>query len=254
MKVITYNVNGIRAALNKGFATWLKEENPDIICLQETKAYKEQVDTAIFNYLGYEHYWFSAEKAGYSGVAIFSKIKPKHVELGTGNPLYDKEGRVIRLDFETYSVLSIYHPSGASSEDRQDFKMGWLDFFLDYINKLRETIPNLILCGDYNICHKEIDIHDPKGNKDSSGFLPEERAWFDKLVENGYVDSFRSLNPNPHQYTWWSYRANARNNNKGWRIDYIMVTKSLESKIRDSKILPEAKHSDHCPMYTLFDL
>ena len=253
-KIITYNVNGIRAALNKGFALWLQEENPDVICLQETKAYKEQVDTAIFDHLGYKHYWFSAEKAGYSGVALFSKEEPLHVEYGCGNELYDREGRVIRADYSGYSVLSIYHPSGSSGEDRQAFKMKWLDFFLDYVNTLRREIPNLILCGDYNICHKPIDIHDPVSNKNSSGFLPEERAWFDKFVEEGYVDSFRSLHPEPDQYTWWSFRANARARNKGWRIDYIMLTDVIRNWLKESRIMPEAKHSDHCPMYTLLEI
>jgi len=253
-KICTYNVNGIRAALKKGFAQWLQAESPDIICIQETKAYKEQVETAVLEHVGYHHYWFSAEKAGYSGVAIFSKEEPKHVEYGTGNSLYDREGRVIRADYEGYSVMSIYHPSGSSSELRQEFKMGWLDFFMDYVNELRKEIPNLILCGDYNICHKAIDIHDPKGNKDSSGFLPEEREWFDQFVGKGYIDSFRSLHPEPDQYTWWSYRANARNNNKGWRIDYIMLTENLAAKLKTSSILPEAKHSDHCPMYSEIDI
>lgn len=253
-KISTYNVNGIRAALNKGFSQWLQEENPDILCLQEIKAFKEQVDTAIFNHLGYHHYWYSAEKPGYSGVAILSKEEPKHIEYGTGNPLYDREGRVIRADYDGYSVLSIYHPSGSSGEERQAFKMEWLDFFINYVTELKTKFPNLVLCGDYNICHKPIDIHDPVGNKNSSGFLPEERAWFDRFVELGYVDSFRRINQEPHQYTWWSYRANARANNKGWRIDYIMLTPELEAKVKNSKILPDAKHSDHCPMFSEIDL
>ncbi|MBI1222620.1 MAG: exodeoxyribonuclease III [Bacteroidetes bacterium] len=253
-KISTYNVNGIRAALKKGLVQWMQQESPDILCVQETKAYKEQVETAVFEHLGYHHYWYSAEKAGYSGVAIFSKEEPIHVEYGTGNDVYDREGRVIRADYDGYSVMSIYHPSGSSGDLRQEFKMGWLDFFLDYVNNLRKEIPNLILCGDYNICHKPIDIHDPVGNKNSSGFLPEEREWFDKFVEEGYVDSFRELHPEPHQYTWWSYRSNARANNKGWRIDYIMLTESLKYKLTDSLILPDAMQSDHCPMYSVLDL
>lgn len=253
-KICTYNVNGIRAALNKGFAQWLQEENPDILCIQEIKAFKEQVDTAIFDHLGYHHYWYSAEKPGYSGVAIFSKEKPKHVEYGTGNSLYDREGRVIRADYDGYSVVNMYHPSGSSGELRQDFKMHWLEFFTDYVNKLRQELPNLVLCGDYNICHKSIDIHDPVGNKNSSGFLPEEREWFDRFVGNGYIDSFRKINQEPQQYTWWSYRANARANNKGWRIDYIMLTEGLRDKVKFSRILPDAKHSDHCPMYSEIEL
>lgn len=247
-KIITYNVNGIRAALNKGFAQWLQEENPDVVCIQEIKAFKEQVDTAIFDHLGYKHYWYSAQKPGYSGVAILSKEEPKHVEYGCGDERFDREGRVIRADFDDYSVLSIYHPSGSSGDERQAFKMVWLDFFLKYANELRAQIPGLVLCGDYNICHKPIDIHDPVSNKNSSGFLPEEREWFDQFVENGYHDSFRMLHPEPHNYTWWSYRANARNNNKGWRIDYVMLTDLIKDRLEEAQILPDVKHSDHCPM------
>ncbi|TNE80673.1 MAG: exodeoxyribonuclease III [Bacteroidetes bacterium] len=247
-KIITYNVNGIRAALNKGFAQWLQEENPDVVCIQETKAFKEQVDTAIFDHLGYKHYWYSAQKPGYSGVAILSKEEPIHVEYGCGDERFDREGRVIRVDYPTYSVLSIYHPSGSSGDERQAFKMEWLDFFLNYANELRAKLPALVLCGDYNICHKAIDIHDPVSNKDSSGFLPEEREWFDKFVAEGYHDSFRMLHPEPDNYTWWSYRANSRARNKGWRIDYIMLTDNLTSSLEGATILPEAKHSDHCPM------
>lgn len=254
MRITTYNVNGIRAALNKGFSQWLEAENPDIICLQEVKAFKEQVPAEIFDHLGYKQYWFSATKPGYSGVAIFSKKEPLQLTVGCDNVLYDYEGRVIRADFDGFSVLNIYHPSGSSGDTRQAFKMQWLDFFLDYVNELRKTHPNLILCGDYNICHKEIDIHDPKGNKNSSGFLPEERAWFDKFVAEGYVDSFRAVNTDPHQYTWWSYRANARNNNKGWRIDYVMITPELQHKLVGARILPDASHSDHCPMSVDMDL
>ena len=249
LKIVTYNVNGIRAALNKGFSQWLEQQSPDIVCLQETKARPEQVDTAIFDHLGYKHYWHSAEKAGYSGVAILTRREPRNIEFGTGNPLYDREGRVLRVDYDDFSVLSIYHPSGSSGDERQAFKMKWLDFFLGYANELRKKIPNLVMCGDYNICHRHIDIHDPVSNKNSSGFLPEEREWFDKFVDHGYIDSFRAVNQDPHHYTWWSYRANARANNKGWRIDYIMLTEGMKDRLRHSQILPDAMHSDHCPMF-----
>lgn len=248
-KILTYNVNGIRAAMTKGFTQWLQNENPDIVCLQETKAMKEQVESQVFEYLGYKQYWFSAEKKGYSGVAIFSKEEPLHVEFGCGNELYDCEGRVLRADYNGYSVISVYHPSGSSGEERQDFKMQWLDFFFDYIADLKKKIPNLIICGDYNICHQPIDIHDPVSNKDSSGFLPEERAWMSKFIGSGFIDSFRKFNPNPHEYTWWSYRAGARERNKGWRIDYIMVADPLNDRLTNSKILQQVKHSDHCPMF-----
>lgn len=254
MKVITYNVNGIRAAMNKGFVDWLASENPDVICLQEMKAFPQQVDMTGIEALGYYHYWMPAEKPGYSGVCIMTKQEPQAIVYGCGEPLFDREGRVIRADYEGYSILSIYHPSGSSGEERQAFKMKWLSFFLDYVKRLREDKPNLILCGDYNICHKAIDIHDPVGNKDSSGFLPEEREWFDQFIAEGFIDSFRMVNSNPHQYTWWSYRAGARKNNKGWRIDYVILTEGMSKKLESAKILPEAIHSDHCPMYAVLDL
>lgn len=252
MKIISYNVNGIRAALNKGFKDWLEQENPDIVCLQELKALPEQVDN-FYEDFGYEMHWESAEKKGYSGVAILTKTKPLHVEHGCGNPLYDSEGRVIRADYENFSVMSVYMPSGTSGDIRQDFKYEWLDFFFDYVNDLRKSSPNLIISGDYNIAHKEIDIHNPVSNKNSSGFLPEERAWLTKYVESGFIDTFRHFNPDPHQYSWWSYRANARANNKGWRIDYHMATEPLKDRLTNASILPNAYHSDHCPIVVEID-
>jgi exodeoxyribonuclease-3 len=248
MKIISYNVNGIRAAIKKGFLDWLQEANPDVICLQEIKALKEQVPTAAFEALGYvHHYWFSAEKKGYSGVAILSKTAPKNVVYGTGIDYMDFEGRNLRLDFEDFSVMSLYLPSG-TNDARLQFKLAYMGDFQDYINELKKELPNLIICGDYNICHQEIDIHNPKQNKNNSGFLPVERAWIGDFIASGFVDSFRFFNQEPHQYSWWSYRANARNNNKGWRIDYNMVSKPLASKLHRALILPEAKHSDHCPI------
>jgi exodeoxyribonuclease-3 len=247
LKVLSYNVNGIRAALNKGFAEWLKVSQADVICIQEIKALKEQVDTKVLEDLGYHHFWFSAQKKGYSGVAIFSKIKPNKVEYGSGIDHMDFEGRVIRADFDKVSIMSLYLPSGTNI-DRLEYKFKFMDEFQDYINELKKEYPNLIICGDYNICHEAIDIHDPVRNKKVSGFLPEERAWLDGFINSGFIDSFRLLNSEPHHYSWWSYRANARNNNKGWRIDYAMVSEPLKENIKRSFILPEAKHSDHCPV------
>lgn len=252
MKIISYNVNGIRAALKKGFQEWLEKENPDILCLQELKALPEQVEN-FYEQLGYEMYWESAEKKGYSGVAILTKHKPNHVEHGCGNSLYDSEGRVIRADFDDFSVMSVYMPSGTSGDIRQDFKYEWLDFFYDYANDLTQNHPNLIISGDYNIAHKEIDIHNPVSNKNSSGFLPEERAWLSKYVDSGFVDTFRHFNEDPHQYSWWSYRANARANNKGWRIDYHMATENMKDRLSGASILPDAYHSDHCPIVLEID-
>jgi exodeoxyribonuclease-3 len=247
LKVLSYNVNGIRAALNKGFAEWLKVSQADVICIQEIKALKEQVDTKVLEDLGYHHFWFSAQKKGYSGVAIFSKIKPNKVEYGSGIDHMDFEGRIIRADFDKVSIMSLYLPSGTNI-DRLEYKFKFMDEFQDYINELKKEYPNLIICGDYNICHEAIDIHDPVRNKKVSGFLPEERAWLDGFINSGFIDSFRLLNSEPHHYSWWSYRANARNNNKGWRIDYAMVSEPLKENIKRSFILPEAKHSDHCPV------
>lgn len=253
-KIITYNVNGIRAAMSKGFMEWLKAADPDVLCLQEIKASPEQFGVIEFEALGYHHFWYPAQKKGYSGVALLSKEKPDNVVYGCGIEKYDAEGRVIRADFGNVSVLSVYHPSGSSGEERQAFKMKWLDDFTAFANNLRKTRPHLIISGDYNICHKAIDIHNPVSNAKSSGFLPEERAWFDEFVGHGYVDAFREFNQEPHQYSWWSYRANAREKNLGWRIDYNMVTKNLQQKITRSLILPEAKHSDHCPVVLEIDL
>jgi exodeoxyribonuclease III len=247
-KIISYNVNGIRAALNKGWMDWLKAVAPDIVCLQEIKAEPAQLDVSIFEQAGYHHYWHPAQKKGYSGVAILSKIKPAHVETGCGIEKYDAEGRVIRADYGDVSVLSVYMPSGSSGDERQGFKMEWLKDFTDYINNLKKSRQKLIISGDYNICHKHIDIHNPVSNAKTSGFLPEERAWFDSFVNQGFVDSFRHFNSDPHQYTWWSYRANARVKNLGWRIDYNMVTENLKPQLKRSVILPDAIHSDHCPV------
>ena len=247
MKLLSYNVNGIRAALNKGFASWLKATQADVICLQETKALKEQVETQFLSDLGYYHYWFSAQKKGYSGVAIFTKQKPLNVVYGSGIEHMDNEGRILRVDFEEFSIMSLYLPSG-TNPDRLLYKFKFMNEFKEYVDQLKKEFPNIIICGDYNICHQAIDIHDPIRNQTVSGFLPEERAWLDQFLKSGFIDSFRYLNPEPHQYSWWSYRANARNNNKGWRIDYALVSKPLQSSIQKSYLLPQAKHSDHCPV------
>jgi len=248
LTIISYNVNGIRAALKKGWAEWAKSTNADVIALQEIKAQTNQLDLSIFEDLGYHHYWFSAQKKGYSGVALLCKEKPLHVEYGCGIEKYDFEGRVIRADFKDYSVISVYFPSGTTGGVRQDFKMGFLADFQEYVGSLKKQIPNLIISGDYNICHEAIDIHNPVGNKNTSGFLPEERAWVSGFIESGFVDSFRHLNKNPHHYSWWSYRAAARERNKGWRIDYHMISDTLLPRLKRVAILSDAKHSDHCPI------
>jgi exodeoxyribonuclease-3 len=254
MKILTYNVNGIRAALNKDLLGFLERENPDILCLQELKAQPDQFDDGVFKQLGYHCYWHSAEKKGYSGVAILSKVEAKHVEYGCGHELFDYEGRVVRADYEKLSVMSVYFPSGSSGDMRQDVKFEFLEFFFNHVKDLRKTIPSLCICGDYNICHEAIDIHDPVSNKNSSGFLPEERLWMTEFFNSGFVDTFRVLNPEPDNYTWWSFRANARARNKGWRIDYISITEDLRNALKSSSILPNDKQSDHCGSYAILDL
>ena len=247
MKILSYNVNGIRAAMRKDILPWLQTTDADVVCIQETKATKEQVDLEAIQAAGYPyHYWFSAQKKGYSGVAIFCKQEPTHVAYGTGIESMDFEGRNIRVDFKEVSIMSLYLPSGTNSA-RLEHKLEYMALFQEYVNTLKKELPNLVICGDYNICHQAIDIHNPVSNKNSSGFLPIERAWLDEFISQGFIDSFRHLNKQPDQYTWWSYRANARANNKGWRIDYNMVSQPLKQHIKRAVILPAAVHSDHCP-------
>jgi exodeoxyribonuclease III len=248
MRIITYNVNGIRSAMSKGLLDWMREINPDVLCLQEIKANPEQVGVFEFEEMGYHHYWYPAQKKGYSGVAIFTKKKPLNVVYGCGIKEYDDEGRVLRVDFDDVSVMSVYHPSGSSGELRQAFKMKWLTDFSNYVDELKKTIPNLVLSGDFNICHKAIDIHNPKSNANTSGFLPEERDWMEQFINSGFTDTFRHFNQEPHHYSWWSYRAGARGKNLGWRIDYNLTSESLKHRLTKATILPEAMHSDHCPV------
>ena len=255
MKIISYNVNGLRAAMKKGFTEWLQTHPADIICIQENKAQQSDVDSAVFKAMGYNDHWFCAQKKGYSGVTVFSKITPDNVQCGTGHQVSDDEGRVIQLHFDKLLLINAYFPSGTSGDERQKYKYQWLDEFFEYLQKLRQTHPNIVLCGDYNIAHKEIDIHDPVRNKTMTGFLPEERAWMEKFFSSGWVDSFREFHKEPHRYSWWSQRfPSVRLANKGWRIDYISVTEPLRPFLKDAEIYPDVKHSDHCPIYAEIDL
>ena len=248
MKIISYNVNGIRAAIKKGFIEWLKNSNCDVICLQEIKANKDQIDLNLFSEIGYNYnYWFSAQKKGYSGVAILSNKKPNKIDYGTGISHMDFEGRNLRIDFDKLSIMSLYLPSGTNIH-RLDYKFQYMQEFKDYISNLKKKIPNLVICGDYNICHNAIDIHDPVRNVKVSGFLPWEREWLSEFMDLGFIDSFRYLNKGPDNYSWWSYRANSRANNKGWRIDYNLVSQQLKPNIKSSAILDQVFHSDHCPI------
>ncbi|RZK50628.1 MAG: exodeoxyribonuclease III [Pedobacter sp.] len=250
MRIISYNVNGIRAAAAKGLFNWLEATQADMVCLQEIKAQPEQIPDiiALIEQLGYHHYWFPAEKKGYSGVAILTKILPNEVVYGCGEEWIDQEGRVLRADFDDFSLMSLYLPSGSSGDLRQEKKYEFLNFFSNYTENLKVHYPNLIISGDYNICHKAIDIHNPKSNANTSGFLPEERAWMDGFMGQGWIDSFRHFNPDPHHYTWWSYRAGSRGKNLGWRIDYHLVSQAMQERLKTVKILPDAIHSDHCPI------
>lgn len=247
MKIISYNINGIRAAMRKGFIQWLKKENPDVICLQEIKAFDSQFDTSEFESLGYHCFWHSAEKKGYSGVAILSKKQPNNIIYGCRKREIDVEGRILKIELDHINILSCYFPSGSSGDLRQAFKIKFLDYFFSFAKSQNQNKKTLI-CGDFNICHKEIDIHNPIANKNTSGFLPEERKWLTDFLNLGFIDTFREINPNPNYYSWWSYRARARENNKGWRIDYHMLSKELKSSIKNVGILKNVHHSDHCPI------
>jgi exodeoxyribonuclease-3 len=248
MKLISYNVNGIRAAENKGFTRWLAQEAPDVIGLQEIKAMDDQFDWQVVRDLGYEVFTYPAQKKGYSGVALLTKIKPNQVTFGCGVDWIDFEGRIVRADYDDFSFISVYIPSGSSGDERQVMKMKFLDFFGPYIEGLAKTYPKLIISGDYNICHQAIDIHDPVRNAGMSGFLPEEREWFTSFLNRGFIDTFRELIKTPDNYSWWSYRAGARANNKGWRIDYHIVSEALRPQLQQAAILPAVVHSDHCPI------
>jgi exodeoxyribonuclease-3 len=247
--IISYNVNGIRSAANKGLMDWLTTVNPDIICFQELKAMPTDLKPEVHSPQGYNSYWFPAEKKGYSGVAVYSKIEPQNVVYGSGMEQYDREGRFIRLDFPEFSLLNVYVPSGSSGEERQGFKEVFMNDFYEYVRGLLQEVPKLVICGDINICHQEIDIHNPVSNKNSSGFLPHEREWLSKFLQLGFKDTFRMHNSDPHQYSWWSFRFKSREQNKGWRIDYHLVAECLAPNVADAKILQDAVHSDHAPIY-----
>jgi len=244
MKIISWNVNGIRAVKQKGFEEFLKKENPDAICLQEIKATKEQAELELENYF---QYWNSAEKKGYSGTAIFTKIKPSAVIYGIGIEEHDNEGRVLTLEFEKFYLVNVYTPNSKRGLLRLDYRQKWDKEFLKFLKEL-ETSKPVVFCGDLNVAHKDIDLANPKSNKKNAGFTPEERDGFTNYLENGFVDTFREFNKEPDQYTWWSYMFNARAKNVGWRIDYFCVSKSFLKNVKNSEILPEIFGSDHCPI------
>ena len=248
MRIFSWNVNGLRAVVKKGFFDWLNDEAPDVVCLQEIKARIEDLDDNILNPKGYHTTWNPADRKGYSGVAVFTKKKPGTVHLGMGIKRFDCEGRVVRIEFKDFDLFNVYFPNGTSGPERLQYKMDFYSAFLDHCEELRRQGKELVITGDVNTAHKPIDLKNPKANVKNSGFLPEEREWVDNFINHGYVDSFRAFNQQPEQYTWWSYRFNVRAKNIGWRIDYFFVTKNLMKKVKDSFITPDIMGSDHCPI------
>ncbi len=248
MIITTWNVNGLRSAINKGFADWAKSYQTDVLCLQEIKAFKEQIPEEIQNLDNYKGYWNSAQRAGYSGVASYSTIEPSEVRYGIGDNEIDEEGRVIRFKFEDFYLYNIYFPNGQRGQDRLDYKLAFYETLLEECNQLHAAGEKIIITGDFNTSHKEIDLANPKSNEKNSGFLPEERAWITKYIDNGFKDAYRELYPDKVEYTWWTYRFKARERNVGWRLDYFMVSEALMPRISDVIILNDVFGSDHCPV------
>ncbi|MDA3837398.1 MAG: exodeoxyribonuclease III [Candidatus Delongbacteria bacterium] len=254
MKIYSFNVNGIRAATKKGLFDWFDTEKPDILCLQETKIQDDQIEEDIRNREGYHSYFSFAVKKGYSGTAIYSNIKPINVIHGIGIEEFDNEGRVVQAEYDKFTLLNIYFPNGQMNDTRLDYKLRFYDAILEHCEYLRSKGVNLVICGDYNTAHFPIDLKNPKANEKRSGFLPIEREWMDKFVKTGYVDTFRKLFPEKVEYSWWSYRFNARKNNAGWRIDYHFVNEEFFNKVKDAYILNDVLGSDHCPVVLELDI
>jgi len=254
-KIITCNTNGIRAAARKGFFEWLAQQQADVVCIQETKAQVDQLSDPVFNPEGYHCYYNDAIKKGYSGTAIYSRVKPRKVITSLGWDPADSEGRYLQVDYSGLSVISLYLPSGSSSEEALQKKYRFMDQFMEHLRTLRRKRREFIICADWNICHKEIDLRNWRPNRKNSGFLPEERAWLDVLFDEvGYVDSFRLVNSEPDQYTWWSNRGQAWANNVGWRLDYQVISPKLADKVRSADIYKEQRFSDHAPQIMEYDL
>jgi exodeoxyribonuclease-3 len=248
MKLLSWNVNGIRALEKKGFYSWFKKTSPDILCLQETKATPEQLPPHLRNTPGYYSYWSSAERKGYSGVATFTKEKPKDVKTGFGIEKFDKEGRIIVTAYPSFILFNIYFPNGKQGQERLNYKLKFYDTFLAYADNLKAKGKNIVVCGDFNTAHKEIDLARPKENEKISGFLPIERAWIDTFIDHGYIDTFREFNKQPEQYSWWDMKTRARERNVGWRIDYFFVNKEFMKYVKNAFIFQNVFGSDHCPI------
>ena len=248
IKILCWNVNGIRAVEKKGFLEWLQQESPDILCIQETKAQPDQLSSEIQRPPGYYAYWNFPQRKGYSGVATFTKEEPLQVKNSLGMEQFDVEGRVIIAKYPQFTLFNVYFPNGKQSEERLKYKMDFYDAFLEFIERIKAKGEKLIVCGDLNTAHKEIDLARPKANEDISGFLPMERAWMDKFVAHGFVDAFRHFNKEPNCYTWWSLRTRARERNIGWRLDYFFVSENLLDSVAEASILSGVTGSDHCPV------
>ena len=249
LRLLSWNVNGIRAVQKKGFIDWVLKENPDVLCLQETKAHPEQLSEELLNINGYKSYFSSSiVKKGYSGVAIYTKEEPIKVEHGFGIPEFDDEGRIIVAEYKNFILINIYYPNGKAREERLKYKMDFYDAFLEHANGLVAKKKKLVICGDVNTAHKEIDLARPKENSKTSGFLPIEREWMDKFFSNGYLDTFRMFNSEPENYTWWDQVTRSRERNVGWRIDYFFVSNNFKKNVKDAFILPDVMGSDHCPV------
>ena len=248
MKIISWNVNGLRAVYKKGFISWVRKANPDILCLQEIKAHPEQLPKELTDFKDYHEFFNSADRKGYSGVAIYTKQEPQEVIKGLGNKKYNGEGRVLTVKYADFTLLNVYFPNGKASDVRLKYKMGFYEAFLKYIEDLRKNGEKIVFCGDVNTAHKEIDLARPGPNSKISGFLPKERAWIDKVVKKGYVDTFRMFEKGAEHYSWWSYMGGARERNVGWRIDYFFVAKELKKNVKSAGILSDVMGSDHCPI------
>jgi len=248
MKLLSWNVNGIRAVYKKGFLDWFKKEKPDILCLQETKAMKEQLSDDLLNVNGYTSYFSSAERKGYSGTATYTKHDPLKVSNGIGIKKFDNEGRFLITEFDEFILFNIYFPNGKAKKERLQYKMDFYESFLKHLKKLLKQDKKIVICGDVNTAHKEIDLARPKENEKISGFLPEEREWIDKLLMTGFIDTLRVYNQKPEQYTWWDMMTRARDRNVGWRIDYFFISENLKNNLKNAFILPDVMGSDHCPV------
>lgn len=248
MKLISWNVNGLRACQGKGFLKWFEEQKADVVCLQEIKVNQDQLDLFMQNPGGYSSYWHSAEKAGYSGVAIYSKKEPLNVKIGMGVPEIDREGRVLIAEYQNFTLINAYFPNSQRDHGRLGYKLSFCDEMMKLTEKIRKKGGNVVVCGDFNIAHKEIDLKNPKTNQDNAGFLPEERAWMEKYLNKGYVDTFRNFTPDPDHYTWWSYRPGVRERNIGWRIDYFVTNQEFKDRLKAAEHQHKVKGSDHCPV------